>query len=136
MRRMLPVAVIVAALLLAVFAYRHFFTSNAAGAAGGPPGGGMPPSQVETVTVKSQLLPASFETVGTLRASQSISLRPEVSGQVVAIGFTEGQPVGQGQVLFRLDDALVRTDLNEAAANLQNSQRAYARARELAEKQL
>jgi membrane fusion protein (multidrug efflux system) len=138
MRRVLPVAVVVAALLLAIVAYRQFFPSKDATGAGGPggPGGGMPPSQVETVAVKSQLLPSSFETVGTLRASQSVSLRPEVSGKVEAIGFTEGQPVAAGQVLFRLDDALVRADLNEAAANLQNSQRGYARARELADKQL
>lgn len=135
MRRVLPVVVIAAALLLAIFAYRLFFPSHDAGGAGGP-GGGMPPSQVETVVVAARSLPASFETVGTLRASQSVSLRPEVSGQVRAIGFTEGKPVGAGQVLFRLDDALVRADLNEAAANLQNSQRNYARARELGAKQL
>jgi membrane fusion protein (multidrug efflux system) len=138
MRRVLPVAVIAAALLLAFFAVRLFWPHKDAAGAHGPggPGGGMPPSPVETVTVHWQALPNAFDTVGSLRASQSVSLRPEVAGQVESIGFTEGQPVARGQVLFRLDDALVRADLNEAGANLENSRRAYARARELAGKQL
>ncbi|MEO8159945.1 MAG: efflux RND transporter periplasmic adaptor subunit [Arenimonas sp.] len=141
MRRVFPVVVFLAALLLVFFAFRQFFPSRDAAAQGGPggpggPGGGMPPSQVETVVVHRQALPSSFETVGTLSANQSVSLRPEVSGQLKALGFTEGQAVSRGQVLFRLDDALVRADLNEANANLQNSKRAYARASELAGKQL
>jgi membrane fusion protein (multidrug efflux system) len=81
-------------------------------------------------------LPNRFETVASLRADKSVRLRPEVAGQIDAIRFTEGEPVREGQVLFALDDALVRADLNEANANLQNSQRAYARARELSAKQL
>jgi membrane fusion protein (multidrug efflux system) len=138
MRRVLPVVVVAAAALLLFFAFRFFFPAKEAGGPGGPggPGGGMPPAQVDTVVVRKQALPDSFETVGTLRASQSISLRPEVAGQVKSIGFTEGQAVGQGQVLFQLDAALAGADLNEANANLQNSKRAYTRASELAAKQL
>jgi membrane fusion protein (multidrug efflux system) len=82
------------------------------------------------------MLPNRFETVGTLRADKSIRVRPEVAGQIHTLGFTEGQAVREGQVLFALDDELVRADLNEANANLQNSRRAYARARELSDKQL
>ena len=139
MRRVFPIVVVLAALLLVFFGFRQFFPSGDAGAAGagpGGPGGGMPPSQVDTVVLHRQALPNSFETVGTLRASQSVSLRPEVAGQLRAIGFAEGQAVSHGQVLFQLDDALVRADLNEASANLQNSKRAYARASELSAKQL
>jgi membrane fusion protein (multidrug efflux system) len=74
--------------------------------------------------------------VGSLRAQESVSVKPEVAGKIEAIRFTEGEAVGKGQVLFQLDGALVRADLNEANANLQNSQRAYARAKELSAKQL
>lgn len=139
MRRLIPILVIAAAVLVAIFAFIRFFGSkDAAGGPGGPggPGGGMPPSQVDTVTVRAQLLPNRFETVGTLRASQSITLRPEVAGQVKAIGFADGEAVVQGQVLFQLDDALLRAELNEANANLQNSRRAYERAKELSARQL
>lgn len=143
MRRLIPVLVILAAIVLLFFGLQAFFPKkDAAGGPGGPgggpggPGGGMPPSMVETVRVTRQSLPNRFETVGTLSADKAIRLRPEVAGQVRALGFTEGEPVRQGQVLFSLDDALVRADLNEANANLQNSRRAYARAKELSDKQL
>jgi membrane fusion protein (multidrug efflux system) len=144
MRRFIPVLVILAAVLLLIFGFKALVPSKD-GAAGGPGGGhggpgggpgGMPPTAVETVRVTRQMLPNRFETVGTLRADKSIRVRPEVAGQIHTLGFTEGQAVREGQVLFALDDELVRADLNEANANLQNSRRAYARARELSDKQL
>jgi membrane fusion protein (multidrug efflux system) len=104
--------------------------------AGGPPGGGMPPTAVESVRVRTQSLPNQFETVGTLRADESVVVRPEVAGEIEKVHFQEGERVAAGQVLFTLDDALVRADLNEANANLENARRAYTRATELAEKQL
>ena len=104
--------------------------------AGGPPGGGMPPTAVERVRVRTQSLPNQFETVGTLRADESVIVRPEVAGEIEKVHFQEGERVAAGQVLFTLDDALVRADLNEANANLENARRAYKRATELAQKQL
>lgn len=104
--------------------------------AGGPPGGGMPPTAVESVRVRTQSLPNQFETVGTLRADESVIVRPEVAGEIEKVHFQEGERVAAGQVLFTLDDALVRADLNEANANLENARRAYKRATELAQKQL
>jgi membrane fusion protein (multidrug efflux system) len=137
MRRVLPVVIIVAGVALLVFAFLVFFPSKDEGPGGpGGFGGGMPPAAVDTVVVRKQALPNSFETVGALRASQSISLRPEVAGQVKSIGFSEGQAVRQGEVLFALDNALALAVLNEANANYQNSKRAFDRASELAAKQL
>ena len=135
MRRFVPILVIAAAALLLVFGLVSFWPSKGDGTGQGAPGGGMgpgggmPPSPVETVRVARQVLPNRFETVASLRAQQSITLRPEVAGQVKSVGFADGDPVRQGQVLFALDAALTQADLNEANANLANSQRAYARAR-------
>ncbi len=145
MRRFVPLLVIAAAVVLLFFGLSYFLSpkGGAAGPGGpggrrgpGGPGAGMPATSVETVRVTRQMLPDRFETVATLRADKSITVRPEVAGQVKSIGFTEGQPVRAGQVLFALDDALTSADLNEANANLANSQRAYTRAKELADKQL
>ena len=136
MRRFFPLLIIAAALLLAYFGYRLFFGADG-GQGAGPGGfGGMPPTAVETVRVRSQALPNQFETVATLRADESIIVRPEVAGRIEKIHFTEGERVSEGQLLFSLDDALTRADLNEANANLQNSKRAHTRATELAGKQL
>jgi membrane fusion protein (multidrug efflux system) len=139
MRRVFPLVVIAAGVLLLASAAWVFWPWKGAagqGGFGGPGGGGMPPSAVDVVTVHAQSLPQSFETVGTLRAQESVSVKPEVAGKIESIRFTEGEAVGKGQVLFQLDDALVRADLNEANANLHNSQRAYARAKELSAQQL
>lgn len=136
MRRALPILVIAGAVLLVGFALKFFFFSGGDAGQGGFPGGGMPPSAVETVTLKARSAPNQFETVGTLRSSESITLRPEVAGTIERIHFADGAQVARGDLLFTLDDALVRADLNEANANLKNSQRAHQRARELAGKQL
>ncbi len=144
MRRLIPVAVIAAVLLLVFFAFRSFHGAPAdvGGAAGHPaggpggPGGEMPPTLVETARAQLTNLPDQFETIGTLRAQESIVVRPEVAGRIDRIGFSDGQKVTAGAPLFSLDSALTRADLNEANANLQNTTRAYARAKELAAKQL
>lgn len=103
-------------------------------AAGGPPGGMQLP--VETTTVEPQALSTGLNTVGSLRADESVVIRPEVGGRIDEIHFTEGTAVEAGQVLFNLDASLARADLNEALANLENSQRANARAKRLAAQQL
>lgn len=137
MRRFIPLFVIVAVLLVAILVYRSFAGggSAAAGPGGGPPGG-MPPTAVETVRVQLQDVPNQFETIGTLRADESIVVRPETAGRIAKINFIEGEQVAAGTLLFTMDDALTRADLNEANANLHNSQRAFARAKELSAKQL
>jgi membrane fusion protein (multidrug efflux system) len=54
--------------------------------------------------------------VGTLRARQSVVVRPEVSGRVVQIGFADGQRVRAGQLLVQLDDKLQAAQLQQAQA--------------------
>jgi len=106
----------------------------AAGAGGGPPGGMQLP--VEAVTVQPQALTAGLQTVGSLRADESVVVRPEVAGRISRIHFTEGGRVQAGQPLFTLDASLAQADLNEATANLENSRRAAARAQQLVEEKL
>lgn len=106
----------------------------AAAAAGGTPGGMQLP--VETVTVKPQALAAGLQTVGSLRADESVVVRPEVAGRINRIHFTEGGRVAAGQPLFTLDGALAQASLNEAAANLENSRRAASRAGQLSKDEL
>jgi membrane fusion protein (multidrug efflux system) len=105
-------------------------------AAGGPPGGGMPPLPVETVTLKPEALAAGVSTVGSLRADESVVVRPELAGRISRIHFSEGGHVAAGQPLFTLDGSLAQASLNEASANLSNSRRAATRAGQLANDKL
>lgn len=97
--------------------------------AGGPPGGMQLP--VEAVTVQPQALAAGLQTVGSLRADESVVVRPEVAGRINRIHFTEGGRVAAGQPLFTLDGSLPQASLNEASANLANSRAAATRAGQL-----
>ena len=104
--------------------------AGAGAGAGGPPGG-MPPLPVEAVTLKPEKLVAGLQTVGSLRADESVVVRPEVGGRITRINFTEGGAVHAGQPLFVLDGSVQEATLNEAAANLENSRAAAARTKQL-----
>ncbi len=127
-------ALLSAALALAASACSK--KDDAAAAAGGPPGGEMPPLPVETATVELQPLVSGLQTVGSLRADESVVVRPEIAGRIQRIHFTEGGNVVAGQPLFTLDGSLAQADLNEANANLENSRRAAARAGQLSKDKL
>lgn len=106
----------------------------AAAGAGGPPGGMQLP--VEAVTVTPRPLETGLETVGSLRADESVVVSPEVPGRITRIHFREGGRVDAGAPLFTLDGDTARAALAEAQANLANSRSAATRAGQLAEEQL
>lgn len=127
--------IVVGVVIVAVLGWRQYAGSKAAAAppgagAGGPPGGEMQ-LPVEAVTVTAQPLSAGLQTVGSLRADESVVVRPEIAGRISRIHFQEGGRVGAGQPLFTLDGSLAQASLNEAAANLANSRSAASRAGQL-----
>jgi membrane fusion protein (multidrug efflux system) len=99
-------------------------------------GGTRPPTPVEAREVKVESLLETVHAVGTLRADQSIIVRPEIAGVVTKIHFQDSSPVQQGQLLFSLDDTLYRAELQQADASLQLSTANYERAKELFEKRV
>jgi len=132
--------------LLVVFALAACSKGDAGaaapGGAGGPPGGGPggPPQEmklpVEAVTLKAEDLARGLSTVGTLRADESVVVRPEITGRISRIHFNEGQRVAAGALLFSLDASVLGADVNEARATLENARRANARVGQLANQQL
>jgi membrane fusion protein, multidrug efflux system len=69
--------------------------------------------------------------VGSLKSEESVTLRAEQSGRIAEINFKEGQPVVKGQLLFRLDDAVSRAELEQARASLAIAQGRQNRAKQL-----
>jgi membrane fusion protein (multidrug efflux system) len=96
----------------------------------------MPPTAVEAAKPKVESLSETLSAVGTLRADEAVTVRPEVAGRIEAVLFKEGEKVAQGAPLFRLDPSLARADVAEAQANAQNSDREFKRATELANRKL
>jgi len=103
----------------------------AAGArsAGGPGGGS--PVAVEVAKVELLTLTDEISAVGSLRSSQGVMLRPEVSGRVASLGFTDGQRVRRGQLLVQMDDTLQRAQLQQADAQASIARTNLERSREL-----
>lgn len=67
---------------------------------------------VEVFRVKAQsLLQDNVLAVGTLRANETVQLRPEIGGRVVTIAFSDGEMVRKGQVLLRLDDSVQKAEM-------------------------
>lgn len=87
--------------------------------------------RVETATVQLKALARGIAAVGSLRSDESVVLRPEIAGRIQHIDFKEGQPVVQGQVLIRLDDAIPKAELEQARASLGLAQSQYRRAADL-----
>ena len=76
------------------------------GPGGGGPGGPGGPAAVEVARAQVLTLTDDVQAVGSLRSVQSVMLRPEVSGRIAKLGFTDGARVRRGQLLVQLDDTL------------------------------
>ena len=58
------------------------------------------------------------QAVGSLRSRRGVVLRPEVSGRITQLNFTDGQRVKKGQVLVQLDDQLPLAQVQQSQAEL------------------
>lgn len=93
------------------------------GPGGGGPGGGRagggPAIPVEVITVKTGLVTERLESVGTVRANESIVIAAKQTGNIAGINFNEGQKVTAGTVLVELDAKERRGDLAQAKADVE-----------------
>lgn len=86
---------------------------------------------VEVAQVAIQALRDDVQAVGSLRASQSVMLRPESVGRITALNFKDGDPVRKGQIVVQLDDQLQRAELQQMQAQLVVAQSNLKRTQEL-----
>lgn len=101
--------------------------SRVASAARGPGG----PAAVEVGRVEAMHIEDDAQAVGSVRAVQTVTMRPEVSGRIVKLGFADGQRVRRGQLLVQLDDTLQRAQLQQAQAQATIARTNLQRSREL-----
>jgi membrane fusion protein (multidrug efflux system) len=85
-------------------------------AAKGPAGGARPPMPVKAVPARVAPAIEEASAVGTMRADEAITIRPEIAGRVTQILFAEGQSVRKGAVLARLDSAELTATLASSKA--------------------
>jgi RND family efflux transporter MFP subunit len=89
----------------------------------------MPPADVTVSAPLAREVTEWDDYVGRFAASQSVELRPRVSGQVVARHFKDGDVVKQGQILFTIDQRPFLAAQAEARANVASAQSALTLAR-------
>lgn len=85
------------------------------------------PIQAEAVNVQD--VPIHFESLGTLKPSEWVEIRPQVSGMLESIHFTEGDDVEKGMHLFSIDAKPYMIRLHEAEALLAQNKAALDIAR-------
>ena len=82
----------------------------------------MPPALVVTATARQQDVPIELKTFGTIEASESVTIKPMVSGELTTVGFREGQDVQKGDLLFKIDPRPYQAALSKAQASLNRNQ--------------
>jgi membrane fusion protein (multidrug efflux system) len=105
--------------------------SAAARGPGAGPGGPQGRVAVEVGRAELTRIEDDAQAVGSLRSNQGVMLRPEVSGRVSKLGFSDGQRVRRGQVLVQLDDSLQQAQLQQAQAQASIARTNLQRNREL-----
>jgi len=102
--------------------------SAAPAAAGAPKPMGLP---VKAVPVKIGRVDSEVSAVGSLIAAESVVIRPEIAGRVVALHFQEGQVVQKGAKLVSLDPSEYQAQLAATTADAKTETQRYERAKEL-----
>jgi RND family efflux transporter MFP subunit len=89
---------------------------------------------VETAAVVVQPEPILVQSVGQVQPEHSVQIRPQVSGMLQAVNFSEGQDVAKGQLLFRIDPSTYQAAVAAARAAWENAKSQQDRLTPLADK--
>jgi membrane fusion protein, multidrug efflux system len=94
-------------------------------------GAGRTDGPVPVVAVQARVadVPVWLEGVGTAKARNTVTVRPQVDGKILSIDFKEGQDVKRGDVLAHIDPVTYKAQLDQAVAKkaLDESQLANAK---------
>lgn len=100
-----------------------------------PAAQGAPAVEVSVVTATPETLPIVNELPGRIAPTRVAEVRPRVSGIIVERVFEQGSVVEKGDVLFRIDPAPFRVEVERAQAALQRAEAVRLQARQEADRQ-
>lgn len=129
------VLLVVAVLVVAVVGFRMLGgkKGDAAGANAEARQGDDPanagPVPVTVIDAVRQDVPVYASALGTVAAMNTVTVSPQVGGQLISLDFKEGQEVKKGDVLARIDPRTLQASYDEAAAAKRQNQAQLATAR-------
>ncbi|MCX2918822.1 MULTISPECIES: efflux RND transporter periplasmic adaptor subunit [Stenotrophomonas] len=129
------VLLVVAVLVVAVVGVRLMGgkKGDAAGPAAEGRQGGDPanagPVPVTVIEAARQDVPVYASALGTVAAMNTVTVSPQVGGQLISLNFKEGQEVKKGDLLAQIDPRTLQASYDEAAAAKRQNQAQLATAR-------
>jgi len=102
-------------LVIAVALLAYFGTEIRANERKAPKGSPAIPVSVAQVT--QEVVPFRLQAIGNVEAYSTVAVKARVDGQIIEVGFKEGEEARKGQVLFKIDPRPFEAALRQAEAN-------------------
>ena len=121
-RRIWPLFVALAAILVGSFVgWHYFFTTKAADAALDPKttaskGGGSGPIPVTVARAQKADFPVYLNGLGTVQPYYTVTVRSRVDGQIIKVAFKQGRMVKEGDILVEIDPRPYQAALDQVLA--------------------
>jgi multidrug efflux system membrane fusion protein len=123
------VAVVVALAAAAVFAWQKFETVEKSPSEGVNQGrSGAPAQTVRVAPVTVGDMPITLDALGTVTPFATVTIRTQIAGTLMELGFTEGQMVKKGDFLAQIDPRPYQAALAQAQGQLAKDQALLAQA--------
>ncbi len=74
-------------------------------------------------------VPVYLDAVGTIRALNTVTVRPQVDGKLLSVGFKEGEDIKKGDLLARIDPTTYQAQFDQAIAKKAQDEAQLANAR-------
>jgi multidrug efflux system membrane fusion protein len=81
-----------------------------------------PPAPVIVATAAKKNVPVQLRAIGSVKSITTVAIRPRVGGELIEVGFKEGDFVEKKQKLFTIDPRPYEAAVKQAKANLAKSQ--------------
>ncbi|MHB1992129.1 efflux RND transporter periplasmic adaptor subunit [Metallibacterium scheffleri] len=127
MSRWKIVAIIVVVLVVAIIGYRIMHRST-----GFQRGGEDTPIPVTVVPATRENVPVYLTALGTVSALNTVTVVPQVTGQLVSVNFKEGKEIKKGDVIAQIDPRTFQAAVEQAQGKLAQDQALLSAAKYLA----
>ena len=88
------------------------------------------PAPVRVASVEKKDFPIVLTGLGTVQATNTVTVRSRVDGQIVKVAFEEGQMLKEGDLLAQIDPAPFKAALDQATAKLAQDQASLSNAKQ------